>query len=44
MMANNGDNQGLFHAVIAESPPFGTTPNNTDPDVQSVFNEFAKNA
>ncbi|PPQ63606.1 hypothetical protein CVT24_004466 [Panaeolus cyanescens] len=44
MMANDGDNQGLFHSVIAESPPFGYTPNNTDAHVQNIFNDFATNA
>ncbi|KAF9046267.1 Alpha/Beta hydrolase protein [Panaeolus papilionaceus] len=44
MMANRSSNQTLFHSAIIESPPFGFTPNNTDSQVQNVFNDFAKNA
>ncbi|KAK7461048.1 hypothetical protein VKT23_008977 [Stygiomarasmius scandens] len=44
LLANGGDNEGLFHAAMGDSPSLSVTPDFDSDEVESIFNQFASNA
>ncbi|THV05682.1 alpha/beta-hydrolase [Dendrothele bispora CBS 962.96] len=41
LLANGGDNEGLFHAAMGDSPSLSVTPDFDSAEVESLFDQFA---